>query len=305
MTTVTTPEPTPYQARPIKRRRRKRAQVEQLEGQIYAVLAEDWPQSVRHVFYRMTDPRLPEPVEKSDRGYNQVQDRITKMRRAGVIPYGWITDATRRGYHVATYGSAAEALRAWQGHYRGDLWSRAGVYVEVWVESRSIAGVIEDTCEELAVSLYPAGGFTSITLAHQAAEYINAATGAGEIPAHVIYIGDYDPAGVLIDRKLEEELRLHLHSGVQLHFDRIAITPEQVNALDLPTKPRKAGERRAPHVLETVEAEAMPAGLMRELLRAEIEKFLPTGALESARAAEQSERSLIGWAARLLQDGGA
>jgi hypothetical protein len=32
------------------------------------VLAADHPQSVRHCFYRMTDPRLPEPVEKSDRG---------------------------------------------------------------------------------------------------------------------------------------------------------------------------------------------------------------------------------------------
>ena len=88
---------TVYQARPIKRARRTKAQVEQLEEQIYDVLAEDHPQSVRHVFYRMTDPRLREPVEKSEHGYAQVQSRMTKMRRAGTILYGWITDATRRG----------------------------------------------------------------------------------------------------------------------------------------------------------------------------------------------------------------
>jgi hypothetical protein len=289
-----------YQARPIKRGRRTRAQVNQLEEQIYAVLQEDHPQSVRHVFYRMTNPRLAEPVEKTDRGYNQVQDRITKMRRAGAIPYQWITDATRRGYHTATYRNASEALRAWQGHYRGDLWSSAGEYVEIWTESRSIAGVIEDTCRELAVSLYPAGGFTSLTLAHQAAEYINEVTLCGQKPAHVLYLGDYDPAGVLIDRKVEEELRTHLDPRVDLTFHRIAITPEQIVEMDLPTKPRKAGERRAQHVQETVEAEAMPAGAMRELLRVEIESFLPAGALAAARAAEESERAHINWLADVL-----
>lgn len=289
-----------YQAGPIKRRRRTRGEVEQLEEQILAVLREDHPQSVRHVFYRMTNPRLPEPVEKSDRGYSQVQDRITKLRRAGLLPYGWITDATRRGYHTVTYRTAAEALRSWQGRYRGDLWMEAGAYVEVWCESRSIAGVIQDVCEELAVSLYPAGGFTSLTLAFQSAEYINQVA-AGGLPVVVIYIGDYDPAGVLIDAKIEQELRTHLHPTVDLTFERIAITPDQIEAYNLPTKPRKAGEKRAQHIRETVEAEAMPAWMMRDLLRARVEAFLPSGALEAARAAEESERALIGWAAAELE----
>jgi hypothetical protein len=295
---------TTYRARPIKRARRTRAQVEILEEQIYEVLQQDHPQSVRHVFYRMTDPRLPEPVEKTDRGYSQVQDRITKMRREGRLPYRWITDATRRGYHTVTYRNASEALRHWQGSYRADLWSRASHYVEVWCESRSIAGVIENTCREMAVSLYPAGGFTSLTLAHQAAESINEATGNGLwCPANVIYLGDYDPAGVLIDKKVEEELRTHLDPDVDLRFYRIAITPEQIEEMDLPTKPRKVGERRAQHVQETVEAEAMPAREMRQLLRLWIEAFLPPGALAAAKVAEESERAQITWLADRLEVG--
>ncbi len=34
--------------------------------------------------------------------------------------------------------------------------------------------------------------------------------------AHVIYIGDYDPAGVLIDVSLERELRKHLATSIDL-----------------------------------------------------------------------------------------
>ncbi len=189
---------TVYQARQIKRRRRTKAQVEQLDRQIVEVLIEDQPQSIRHVFYRMTDPRLPEPVEKTENGYQQVQNRITKLRRSDRLPYGWITDATRRGYHTNTFSDSEDFLRRVMSLYRADIWRDAEEYVEVWCESRSIAGIIEDDCEELAVSLYPAGGFTSITLAYQAAEFINAKTGNGEVPAHVIYIGDHDPAGAQV-----------------------------------------------------------------------------------------------------------
>jgi len=194
-----------YRTRTIKRRRTK-AEVEELDAQILDVLRADHPQSVRHIFYRMTNPRLPEPVEKSDHGYRHVQDRCVKLRRAGEIPYGWITDASRRGYFTNTYSSAGEFLSSVAGLYRADLWEQCKFYCEVWTESRSIAGVIQDDCEELAVSLYPAGGFSSISLAYQAAECINDEYNGREVV--IFYIGDYDPAGVLIDVALEREGRI-------------------------------------------------------------------------------------------------
>jgi hypothetical protein len=169
----------------------------------------------------------------------------------------------------------------------------AHVYVEVWCESRSIAGVIEDECEELAVSLYPCGGFSSITLAFDGAQTINRRTHNGSLPAEILFIGDYDPAGVLIDKSLENELRKHIHPRVDLTFRRLAITPEQIHEFDLPTKPRKAGDKRALHVLETVEAEAMPAGILRQMLRDCIESYLPPDALRIAKIAEESERSSL------------
>jgi len=286
-----------YRARTIKRQRRTKARIEQLDEQIVEVLREDNPQSVRHVFYRMTDPRLPEPVEKSDAGYRTVQDRCLKLRRAGTVPYAWIADTSRMGYHTATYASAADYLRTVAGSYRAQLWERSDVptYCEVWCESRSLAGVIVDVCRELAVSLYPAGGFTSASFAYAAAEGLNA-----QGVTKVFYIGDYDPAGVLIDVSIERELRRHLRPNVRLDFERIAITPEQIEQYDLPTKPRKATDRRALHIEETVEAEAMPAWIMRDLLRERIEALLPADALDVVRYAEQSEREHIQRMADLL-----
>ncbi len=278
-------------ARTIKRSRRTKAEIKQLDAQILDVLHTDHPQSVRHVFYRMTDPRLPESVEKSDRGYRHVQRRCVQLRRASRLPYNWITDATRRGYFTPVYRSASDFLRSVSGHYRADLWQQSDHYVEVWVESRSLAGVVEKDCKELAVSLYPAGGFSSITLAYEAARHINFDADGRQV--NIFYIGDYDPAGVLIDIALERELREHLELDIDLNFERIAISEEQIQEYDLPSIPRKTHDRRSLHILETVEAEAMPAGILRNLLREHVEEFLPANALRIAKVAEQSEREHI------------
>ena len=269
-----------------KRRRSTKAEQDTLDDQILAVLADDRPTSVRHLFYRMTDPRLAVPVQKTEHGYQRVQRRCLALRRAGRLPYGWISDATRLAFHVFTYASAGDFVEAMAGAYRSRLWTGDLPHVEVWVESRSLAGVLRDTCRELAVSLYPCGGFASATLAYEAADFIREVRPERAV---VLYVGDFDPAGVLIDQALESELRRHLED-VPLEFRRLAVNRDQIVAWSLPTKPRKAGERRRPDVQETVEAEAVKAATMRALVREAVESYLPAGSLEAVKVAEESER---------------
>ena len=292
---------TAYRASTLKRDRRTKARTQLLDEQIIAVLREDHPQSVRHVFYRMTDPRLGEPVEKSDRGYRHVQDRCVKLRRSGRIPYHWIADMSRRGYFVNTYDDAGDFLRRMGHLYRADLWRDSDYRCEVWAESRSIASVILDDCQELAVDLFPCGGFSSLSFIHEAAQQHNASQDTR--PLIVLYVGDYDPAGVLIDQSLERELREHLRADIDMDFRRIAINEEQVEQYELPTKPRKEGDKRSQHLTYTVEAEAMPARDLRALLRLHVETLLPENALHVAKVAEQSERRHIAKMAGLLQQG--
>ncbi len=270
-----------------KRKRCTNIELETLDNQIVNALIEVNPQSVRHVFYLMTDPRLAFPVPKTEKGYKLVQRRLIDLRRNGRVDYGCITDSTRRGYHTNTFSGPADFIQRMASLYRGDLWKQSDYYVEVWCESRSIAGVIESTCEEYAVSLYPAGGFTSLTLAYQSAEYIRQQ--AGDKPIRILYIGDYDPAGVLIDGSVEREIRKHLPNH-DIGFHRLGINEGQIDIYDLPTKPRKEGDKRALHIRETVEAEAMPVRDLIEILTSAILSYLPEGALHVIKQAEQSER---------------
>lgn len=290
-----------YRAGTIKRDRRSKDRMTMLDAQIMAVLREDHPQSVRHVFYRMTDPRLSEPVEKSDRGYRHVQGRCVKLRRAGLIPYNWIADMSRQGYFTNTYSDAGDFIRQMGGLYRADLWRDAESRCEVWAESRSIASVMLADCKDLAVDLYPCGGFTSLSFVHAAAQFHNASP--DKRPLVIVYVGDYDPAGVLIDVALQRELREHLRSDIELDFRRIGINEEQVELYDLPTKPRKDGDKRSQHVTYSVEAEAMPARDLRGILRLEVESLLPENALDVAKVAEQSERKHLDNMAAMFERG--
>ena len=272
------------------RKRMTKKDITILEDQIFKALDNDHPQSVRHVFYLMTNPTLEFPVQKTEAGYRQIQNRITLMRRNHHIPYGWITDATRRGWHTATYSDAGEMIEAFAGLYRADLWEKSEYYVEVWCESRSIAGIIEKDCKELAVSLYPCGGFASMTLIYEGAEEIKYQLQFKDY-AQIFYIGDYDPSGLLIDESVKSGLLEHLSSfKEQISFDRIAITEQQIRYLELPTKPRKETDKRRLDIRDTVEAEAMPAHYLRKLLRNNIEILLPPNELKVIQAAEQSEQ---------------
>jgi len=281
--------------------RRTKVQVETIERQIIDVLRIDHPQTVRNIYYQLVNPRLAEPIPKTAAGYGVVQHRLVVMRRSGVIPYSWIADSTRRGYHIATYSGPADIIRHAAAFYRADLWSTSETYVEVWVESRSLAGVLHGVCEELAVSLYPSGGFSSLSQTYEAALQINSAVIHGRKKrAMVIYVGDYDPAGVLIDRDIESKLRQHLDVRVDLEFNRIAINEYQIKLLDLPTLPRKTTDRRRLDISHTVEAEAMPTHILKALLRDKVESFLPAGALAAAKAAEDSEREGLNALAAVL-----
>ena len=272
------------------------AEMELLDQSILAVLEQSRPQSIRHVYYVLVG-RIPELVPKNKPGYDTVDRACIRLRQSERLPYSWISDSSRTGYHVATYENAGDLICRHAEYYRLDLWRRAKAHVEVWCESRSIAAVLLPLCRELCVSLYPTSGFSSLTQTWQAAELMQAA--AGGRPICVVYVGDYDPAGQHIDRDAIKKLRRHLRPYAQKHgveLDaclqkvRVAVNEEQIVKYNLPTKPRNESDSRCPEITRTVEAEALPAEVLCKLVREAVETHLPKGELDVIRVAEESER---------------
>jgi hypothetical protein len=276
-----------YEASQIKRRRATKAEVEQRRWDLYEVVKAMKPMTVRQVFYQATVHGI---VEKSEAGYNKVQTDLVKMRRGdGFLPYDWLADNTRWQRKPTTFSSVEEALQETAKFYRKDLWRNADAYVEVWLEKDALSGVVYPITSMYDVPLMVARGYASLSFLHSAAEYINDL----DVPAYIYHLGDFDPSGVNAGEKIEETIR-EMAPEADITFERIAVTPEQIAAWNLPTRPTKATDTRAKGFGNvSVELDAIAPDRLRALVRQAIEIHLPKEQFNILKAAEESEREII------------
>jgi hypothetical protein len=243
--------------------------------------------TVRQVFYQATVQGL---VEKAESGYAKVQTDLTKMRRAGELPYDWLADNTRWQRKPHTFDSVEEALNETARFYRKSLWRDAEAYVEIWLEKDALAGVVYPITDMYDVPLMVARGYASLSFLHSAAEHISSL----DVPAYIYHCGDFDPSGVNAGEKIRETLR-ELAPDAEIMFERLAVTRGQIIMWDLPTRPTKSSDTRAKGFGSniSVELDAIDPNNLRSLVQAAIEQHLPAHQFKVLKAAEESERTLI------------
>lgn len=299
------PTPLPTTADPVyvasdikqKRFRRTKAAVTSIREAIHDLLEEDHPQTVRQVFYALTVRGL---IQKDEVEYQRTVVRLlVEMREAGQIPFGWIADNTRWQRKPSTFVGLEAFLNSSAKSYRRDLWAKMPVYVEVWCEKDALAGVLVEETSTFDVPLMVAKGYASLSFLHSAAEAIK---DKGK-PAHIYHFGDLDPSGVDAARDIEAKLRRYA-SDAEIHFERPAVTREQVEQWNLPTRPTKMSDTRAKKFNGTsVELDAIPAHTLRGLVRECIERHVDKEQLAVLRAAEESERELLIRWSRIVKGG--
>jgi hypothetical protein len=269
------------------RHRRTRAELEEINDAIYEIAEVEEPVTVRGLFYRVMSLGL---VPKTEQGYSVVQRQALKMRRASELPYGWITDGSRIRLKPRTYSSAQAALKNTAAMYRQALWVDQGVHVEVWTEKDAIRGVVSPVTSQYDVPLLISRGFSSETFLYETAEAIN---DEGD-PAVIYQLGDHDPSGVAAWEDIQRKLREFVDDDIDVTFERIAVTPEQITELELPTRPTKQSDTRAAKFVgESVEVDAIPSSTLRELVTNAIEQWIDPEALRLTKIAERSERQIL------------
>jgi hypothetical protein len=242
------------------------------------------PQTVRQVFYALTTRGH---IGKTEQGYRQVAYRILQMRRLGLLPYSFVADNTRWMRKPTTYDSLADALAHMQSHYRRSLWADQSAYVEIWIEKDALAGVVYDVTAEYDVPLMVTRGFPSESFVYEAAQNIQ---GTGK-PAYLYYFGDFDPSGVSISDNLARKVE---QWAPGTHFERKAVTAEQVKSLGLPTRPTKRTDTRARYWRgDSVELDAMPADVLRAMVKKCITRHIDDDVLRRVGMVEAAERETL------------
>ena len=278
---------------PSRRQRLTNGKVMELEAAIYREAEAQHPTSVRALFYRMVSPwGLVPKTDKADKangtpsGYGMVQRRVLAMRRAGTLPYGWISDSTRLRIEAETWSGPEAALKYTAQAYRRQLWANQDVYVEVWSEKDTVRGTISPVTNQFDVPFLIARGQSSETFVYESAQAIIAA----DKPVAIVYqLGDHDRDGVRAWNSIQKRLRGFVPDDIVLKFERLAVTVQQIEDLHLLTRPDKTDSGFG----SCVEVDAIEPNTLRGLVREAIESHIDQDKLRITKIAEKSERKIL------------
>jgi hypothetical protein len=276
-----------HKKRTRRKTRRSKAEMAALRDAIYQLLEAEQPATDRQVFYRIETTGL---ITKTEAEYKGTIIRLlSQMRLAGEIPFSWIADNSRWMRKPDTYSSLESMLSYSAQAYRRSVWDDQPAYVEVWTEKDALAGVLLEVTREWDVPLMVSKGFASLSFLHSAAMTI-AEQGK---PAYLYYFGDNDPSGLLIDRQIESRLR-QFAPEAEISFQRVAVTPEQIAAMNLPTRPTKQkGTHAKTFIGESTEVDAIPPSVLRQICSDCITQHVDQRAYSVLLDAEQGEREAL------------
>ncbi len=278
----------PYRTSPLQRRKRPtHAELAELDAAIITAVSTETPVTVRGVYYRVVSAGA---VEKTEKGYGAVQRRLLHLRRARHVPYAAITDGTRLRLKPDSWDTAERMLSDVASSYRRALWNDQGDEVIVISEKDAISGVVYPVTAEYDVELCITRGYSSETFTHSIAQTVRGNTSVGKT-TFVYQLGDHDPSGVDAWRSFGERVRGFVPKSL-VEFERIAVTPEQIEALRLPTRPTKGSDSRSSGFEgESVEVDAIPASTLRQIVRDAVEQHIDPEALRLTKVVEAEERA--------------
>ena len=293
-----------YRACPIKRPRRSRDDIVAIKHAIKEVLKNDHPQTVRQIFYQLVSARV---IEKTEKEYQTTVIRLlTDMRLAGEIPFQWIIDSSRMTHETQTFDSIADAVADTARFYRRSALRESDVYIEICVEKEALAGIIYDAASTYDVPVIVSKGMPSLTQLFGSFENVHRAANAGK-QSFIYQFGDHDPTGALIPEVIRSRMDwfCQRYDCPMPTVERYALTEEQIEQHELPTRPTKRiGNSHAANFHgDSVELDALPSRVLRELVLDCIEQHISATDVDTLRAAEESERELLKkWAERAAED---
>jgi hypothetical protein len=278
-------DPAVYRPSPLKRVRLTNHQLDDVDDAIMEALEDEHPATLRGTFYRVMSAGA---VDKTEKSYALIGRQVLKLRRAGVLPYSWITDGTRYILKPRSWNALDEMLNDAKASYRRQIWHDQSVEVQMFTEKDAITGVIDDVTAEWDVPLGVLRGYSSESFAWSVAESLSRRK-----PTFMYQLGDHDPSGVDAWRNFAEKVTAFAPDA-DVTFERIAVLPEQIIVFGLPTRPtKKSDTRSAGFDGESVEVDAIAPNTLRTIVQNAIEQHIDPRKLALTESVEASERDVL------------
>jgi hypothetical protein len=260
-----------------------------LLAKVNAVLgeyADHLPLTLRQIFYRLVGAH---GYDKTERAYERLGEHLVRARRAHLVPMQAIRDDGGTVITPNMWASAQEyldAVRAQAANLMLDRTEGQKTRLAVLCEAGGMAPQLARVTDPFGITVMSSGGFDSLTEKHAFA----AELARHDRPTEVLSIGDQDGSGVWMFAAYLEDVEAFTRDlGGEATFTRLAVTPAQIAAYDLPTAPPKATDRRA-FAGETCQAEALAPDVLASILRDAIEARIDRRALNRVLKREREVR---------------
>jgi len=234
--------------------------------------------------------------------YDKLGRVCVKAREHGYMDWDYLVDRTRNVIVQPHWDTPEAILEAVADQFRLDKWANAQHVVEVWVEKEALAGVIQTATANVDTLAFPCRGYVSSSEMYSAAQRIVQHIEADR-EVTILYLGDYDPSGVDMARDNEARLRQYVATHVgdiavddNLHFERIALTAEQIRQYNPPPAPAKTTDSRhktyvaATGQNQSWELDALDPATLVALVESEVIKLRDDGVWDQAVEEEKEHK---------------
>jgi hypothetical protein len=259
------------------------------------------PLSRRGVAYR-AEALLDLP--KTVKAFRYIEEETLTLRDNGLIPWEMVRDGRRQMIPHGRRRSLAEHVRYEARDHRLDLWVNTEVQAHVGIEKEDLADALSERARGLGLDVYPASGFTGAGFLREAIKQAS----YDPRPLVLFLFVDYDSSGNVMRETIERRARrFAAELGVEIEgFVDVALTREQVDDNNLPTRPqKKSTHTRADDDTDAAELDAVDAlypDLLGDWLEEAIEPYCPAAHREAVHGQEERNRGVLTGVADKLTD---
>jgi hypothetical protein len=266
------------------------------------------PMTARQIFYRLVGQY---GYDKTEKAYKRLTNYLVRARRARMIPFHAIRDdgtVEQGGGGWSSATSFWRGVRATAKNFTLDHQQGQPYEIELWCEAAGMAPMLANMTRQWHIPIYSTGGFSSVTVTHEAAERI----ARRNRPTAFLHIGDYDPSGESIFESMSQDIGAFVAEMQGGEYDptygdatngrgdpwfipeRVALTRAQVSQYDLPTAPAKSTDMRSVNWFDsTTQAEALPPDQLDDIVVVAIEQYIDEDILSDTLKREQQARQGI------------
>jgi len=250
--------------------------------------------SLRQIYYQCVARQiLPNKIES----YQKLSRLCVQGRNEGLLPEDAFADRLRQVDRLSSWTDLQDFMKSVRHSYRKDRWQNQPNYIEIWSEKDALRSVLTQVTHYYDVSLMIVRGQVSRTAIYEAYERFEVQIDGGK-DCFLYYAGDFDPSGLAIYESLKDRISNFGNAGELINFERIALTPEQIEAYHLPSDPGKESDPNYKSFVQeygpqVVELDSLPPDVLKRLVKDCIEENILPDPWADMAEAEDIERAKL------------